>query len=306
MKIRDNLNTIEGIDLLRGIAIILMVITHATRLLLTQIEKPDLSFFFKFFLDIEPFTSSLFLFLVGVGLYYSNKSTKLNYKQWILKNLKKSLILYSIGVTFFLAEYQVFTLDTFLSPSILSVIALAVMSHSLVIRSPLWIKITFLVSILGTYYLFSQETISGFTAGPGGAFPLIGFTSLGIIVSEIKEKKSKLLIGLLALSLGFWIIDLPFTQSFISDYGSLKVSFWNHSLAGFLKLIPCLTTSFLLCFNLKNKFLSTLGRHSLFCYVFHLTILAILFQIGLIPTTTFSLAGLIFALILSCFLIKKN
>ena len=308
MKIntRTNNNTIEGIDLLRGIAIILMIITHATRLLLTKINKSDLSVIYNFFLNIEPFTSSLFLFLAGIGIYYSNKFTKLNHKEWLLSNFKKAIVLYIIGVVFFITEYQVITMDTFLSPSILSVIALAICSNMIIIRSSLWLKSASLVLILAIYHLFSQESISGFNAGPGGAFPLIGFTTLGIISAELKEKNIKALLSMILLSSIFWFISEPFTQSFVSNYGDLRVSFWNHSLAGFLKLIPLLSASFIFCFNLKNYFLSTLGRNSLFCYIFHLVILAILFKLEIIPKSTEQLTGLILLLIASCYVIKKS
>ena len=61
-----------GLDLLRGVAIVLMFITHGTRLYLSgisnfkeRLEISALDRFLNFFLIIEPFTSSLFLFLVS-------------------------------------------------------------------------------------------------------------------------------------------------------------------------------------------------------------------------------------------------
>ena len=75
---KDRLITI---DLLRGIAVILMFITHSYRL---QIINPNewlpnqlkLDFLFNFFMYIEPFTSALFLFLAGYS--FSLLSQKLS------------------------------------------------------------------------------------------------------------------------------------------------------------------------------------------------------------------------------------
>lgn len=303
---RQSTENIFGIDVFRGLSIILMFITHGGRLYKGAGDPSWLNQCLNFFFAIEPFTSASFLFLVGVGLNLSYQNTKLNYSSWLKNNVIKSGQLYLIGILFFFMEYGLQVPEMFLGPSILSVIALAIVSLSLCLTSPvflLWGSI-----LIGAISLSCEGmAVTGINTGPGGAFPLILFTFLGYLSYDFIKTKNKLGWGILAFGTISWFYPhLPtehWTQTYPSIYnhflsgqtgfdyiqsmgevnGYTKVGFWNHTLVSVFRiLIPLfiiLYFSVKLSMRLKSitlgHLLARLGRHALGLYLLHLTIIAL-------------------------------
>ncbi len=325
---RQSSQAILGLDILRGFAIILMLITHGYRLYVGQGESDNslADNFLKFFILIEPFTSALFLFLVGIGINISfHKQT--NYKLWLKSNIKKSVILYFIGMFLFFIEYGVQFPDVYLSPSILSAIAFSVVSLSLSLKYKLLPVILSLV-FMGLSIATESIPLSGINAGPGGFIPLVLFSFAGYGIYEVFKNKSKYIYLVLLLTLITWFIPGDWTKSYDSSYHVYTsqgytgidyikslgeshivkaVSFWNHSLISVFRIIFVLTLSLILFLNLKsleskvyNKALALMGRHALGCYILHLMVIAFFYGLNLIPTSAVATWGFIGVLVLVC------
>lgn len=305
---------IIGIDALRGLAIILMFITHGGRLYNGKHDDGILNQILNFFSSIEPFTSSLFLFLVGVGLFLSHQNTKLSYGQWLKKTLVKAGQLYLIGVIFFFMEYGPQFPEMLLSPNILSVIAFSIIAVSLSLSYPILLLGTGL-SIATISYMFEGAATPGINTGPGGAFPLMLFTFLGYLTYQFSQTKNSLYTWLLATGIISWFYPFSplehwtYTYPSIYDYfvtgqtaldffqnggfidGYSKTGFWSHSVISVLRLLIPLSLCLWVCMK-SNEFINSskigqnlalLGRHALGLYILHLIIIAALYTGGFKP-----------------------
>lgn len=313
---RHSTENIFGIDAFRGLSIILMFITHGSRIYNGSGDNGILNSLLHFFSIIEPFTSASFLFLVGVGLNLSFSKNKLSYSSWLKSNTIKAAQLYLIGLLFFFMEYGVQIPEMFFGPSILSIIALAIISLSLCITSPfflLWGSI-----LIGAISLSCEGTaVQGINTGPGGVFPLVLFSFLGYFGYEFIKTKNKSGWGLIGLGIvssfyphlptEHWTQTYPsiydhflsgqtgfdYIQSMGSIHGYTKVGFWNHTLVSVFRLfIPLILILGLVIKysnqiknNLFGPIFGRLGRHALGLYLLHLTIIAVCDFSGLRPAS---------------------
>lgn len=307
---RHSQGAIVGLDALRGLAIILMFITHGFRLFLeSNPQESSVAFhFLQFFALIEPFTSALFLFLVGIGLRISFAKTTKSYSSWLKSNLGKSGILYLLGIGLFFGEYGIQWPDIVLAPSILSVIALSIILVSLGAKHSIrFYSLGILVAVI-SQLSEGGAGVAGINMGPGGAFPLILFTFLGYETFRLYETKSwKSLIGYLAGGIICWVWPYSFYEQWTNVYHSsyqvfgsgvtgldflstggkatqvISEGFWNHTLISVgriyiplvFSLLVCLTKNNLLSTKLYGKLLALLGRHALGNYVLHLGLIAL-------------------------------
>jgi hypothetical protein len=313
---RRSTENVFGIDVFRGLSIILMFITHGGRLYKDSGDPSGLGSLLNFFFLIEPFTSASFLFLVGVGINLSYQNTKLSYRDWLNRNMIKAGQLYLIGLLFFFIEYGFQWPEMLLGSNILSVIALSIVGLSLSVSSPLrMVSLSILISLIT---LFCEGTaVTGVNTGPGGAFPLMLFSFLGYLSYQLIKTHNKLIWGLLGIGLIIWFFPFSpleyWTQTYPSIYnhfvtgqtgldylqsmgvvnGYTKVGFWNHTFISVFRLFVPLTLILgllvILSNFLKNYFpahvLARLGRHALGLYLLHLSIIAVADISGFRPTS---------------------
>lgn len=315
---RVNQNYYFGLDFLRGIAIVLMLITHGFRLFVKSTPNyqagTDLAErLLNLFAIIEPYTSALFLFLAGIGVTISFSQKKDSANNWLKRQSIKAGQLYLIGMGLFFIEKGFQSPDFWISPSILSTIAISMITVASGLLIP-WGIVLGLILTAGITYYFEGTGISGINAGPGGVFPLITFALWGSLIWQIFKQKKYYFLGLIGLlSLGSYFNDSPWVQHYNSTYhqwtsGSTGLdfimslgeyhiteleSYWNHSLIASIRIVGLLLISLWLCLkfskNLEakkfNHLLTLLGRHSLGCYILHLMIIAIFDLAKIYPTT---------------------
>lgn len=335
---RENQNHVFGLDFLRGVAILLMFITHGFRLFVKSqpVYSPSENFaerLLNLFAVIEPYTSSLFLFLAGIGLAISFQNNKHSFNEWFTRHSKKAIQLYLIGIGLFFIEKGYQFPDFWVSPSILSTIAVSIVITALSFKY----KYTTLGVLIATgliTYLYQGIGISGINAGPGGVFPLIMFTLLGSYLWSLVDKgQSKMIYAILGLSGITWLIPGDWVQHYNSSYkiwtsgptgfdflqsqGESFVvaleSYWNHSLLAFARLAGALIASLMICLKYQYKLeekkynhsLTLIGRHALGCYILHLLIIAVFDLLKLYPTSPTTCWLFILGLVISAMIYSK-
>jgi hypothetical protein len=307
--------TVPGVDVYRGLAVVLMFVVHAARL--EQQPCPGLA---QRALDLamwaEPFIAASFLFLVGVGLVLS-KTRRTQPGAYRRRLLRRATGLYVLAVLLFVPQYGLGWPDLVVSPGILSAIALSIALVGLGLgwpRSAATLVILAL-AVLGCTALLDRTgvTVAGLNGGPGGAFPLVAFAAAGALATRLWQRS-----GLRALGIATAVTALPlvgvllghlrFTTeqtSLYADYGGTlalerllmppatrhAVTFWNHSAAGALGLLlplgVCLGTSLGVGPRTAEwpplRLLGLLGRQALPLYVGHLLVLGLCVLGGLEP-----------------------
>lgn len=307
---RSEKNNIFGLDVLRGIAIVLMVITHSFRVFFTgPVNSESFSFLLlQFFMVVEPFTSALFLFLVGIGIEISHsnatKDNKKNFLPWCLKILNKSIILYFIGILMFFVYRGPQVSHMIFSPKILSAIAVSMMALALSMKHKRGLEVSSVLMVLISFLLRNDSTV-GLSSGEGSIFPLILFSFFGAIVYRYHKRNNNLIIYLIsAVSILAWIypynllidpmvgwtrtVDTTFKYwGPIPFWGFWKAAevykatqFWVHTNLAVLRMLVILVGLYfwshrkLLNLNPLYRFLKLIGTHSLGCYILHLAIIA--------------------------------
>lgn len=314
----------EFIDLLRGIAVILMFITHSYRLQISTLKDQWLSnqirldLMFNFFMNIEPFTSALFLFLAGYSMFISYRDN--NDEKEFSKNIfKKSIILiiFSVLLNFFsFITKGIFIDHLILSSGILQAIAISLLLNLFLLKKKKSIYVVYTILIIAAIAAILEYfsiVILGLNAGAGCLVPVIGFSLVGHLASKHRVHMNIFYISILAIGIYFgfaWRYDVNFNLYDILSQQYKDFSIWNHSLAGFImnSSILLIISSFI-CNSFKTlkifNFINQLGKHSLTVYVYHLTIIGMFYfnSVGLSnPTETFLfIIGLIFS---SQYLIK--
>lgn len=319
---RKSTGSIFGIDVFRGLAIFLMVITHTQRTYLFGGPKADDQSVgaqaLAFFRMIEPFTPAAFLLLVGVGLYLSYQKTQDDSK-WLRRMIVKALLLYATGIVIFLTTNGFQYPDVIFAPSILSAIALAIIVTSLCIRRSLYLYLASVAVILVTVWATGHDAISALSGGPGVAFPLIGFSLVGARLSmtfSSPPKESRLwFTALFVVGLVAFFVPGPWITMVTSDYHfyptgrdlyhqlngwnlglsaqPVEMKYWNHTLIGAVRLLAPLTIALYLSWIFSERLkglaplrgLALIGRHALGCYVLHLGLLALFIATGFAPAS---------------------
>lgn len=334
-------NKIFYINFYRGLAVLLMFITHAYRLYLggnpsINLEDP-LYRMLNFFALIEPYTSASFLFLVGISVSLTQER----------KNLKsyfnRALQLYIISFFLFIFEKGWQFPTIIVSSGILSTISFSLVISALLtkIKQKNLLAVNFVISFFSLFLLAYlskyQISISGLNSGPGGVLPLFLFSIWGLFFGnyiKTKELSKNLLLGSFVCIPSFFI-DYPWIFRFKESYKmyfndpnlfswlkyltsnyefqSQYFLYWNHSSLGFIRILFfILTTTFLL--NLINKkiqknpvsiYLSIIGEKALWGYIMHLIVIGSLFYFELFIPSSALTWGFIFILTLINYLYSR-
>ena len=304
------------IDFFRFIAIILMFITHTYRIQISEFTpETNIQLFvnniFNFFMYIEPFTSALFLFLVGFSFKMSLEHTKLNINDWKRYHLKKGFKLILISFLLYIPyhSFNIKIYEIIFSSGILAVIGISLITLSIFKDFlNIFFTIVLAISFILEYY---NVNIIGLNAGAGNLFPTILYSLIGYF----SYNYSKIKIKFIDIFFLFIIIGIVFTIQpnfrYNVDYSennfnllSLQIeqgisSIWNHSTLGFIFnsfILFIFSKFFLIKTKINNKLITTISKHSLQMYIFHILLLSGFYitKIGF-PNSIFTL---IFLLIL--------
>lgn len=281
------------IDLFRFIAIILMFITHTYRIQISNfIPETNSQLYidniFKFFMYIEPFTSALFLFLVGFSIKMSLDKTNLDIKQWENNHIKKGLKLILASILLYIPyhSFKINIYEIIFSSGILSVIGFSIIILTK-LRKKNHLYFFLIVSIIISFLLeFFNTVVIGINAGVGNLLPTLLYSIIGFFSYELSKNKFNL-ISLLTIIIVVFLINPNFRYTVdyngtIFDLLSLKQesgvsSIWNHSLIGFLInsiILVFVSQFFLIKTKIKNNLITTISKYSLQMYIFHILLLS--------------------------------
>jgi uncharacterized membrane protein len=261
--LRSNMR-ILGLDNLRGLAILFMIIDHFSGYFLYRHLRSEI------FLEIGAFAAPIFLFLVGTGLIISKSHFNTN-RQFLLHQLKRALIILAIGFSLYFTWWGfeilhmiglmiLITLPLLYLPKIVRVVT----GFGIILLTPLlidWLNPSGISLISGSIvFIYIREML---TNGLYPIFPYLWYVILGTVVGELllfdkKDFKTDL----------FFILLLVFLVSTAvsSPYPIFRLS------------LICVLTLWLLTrkheivkvVNRILKPIGDLGRFSLSIYVWHL------------------------------------
>ena len=307
-----------GVDAYRGLSVVLMYIVHARRL------EPRGSWegaqrgaetVLSWLMWSEPFIAASFLFIVGFSLVLSRERTR-DSDRWRWRLLWRALGLYGLAMLLFLPHYGFALPDLLFSPGILSAIAVAVAAVAVALTTTrpvvAALGLTGLALAVTAACELYDVSLSGVNAGPGGALPLVAFASAGALLATAYRRWSRRALDVavaatvvpLAIVL---LIGARWTQLHVSlhpDYAgevaiaeiftaprdSIRVLFWNHTVAGWFGLLLPLAAALRLFVaadpwldRAPASLLGLIGRHALAAYVGHLIALGLLDLAGTGP-----------------------
>lgn len=323
-----------GLDIYRGLAVLLMFAVHAYRLEPGQAVRGAGERALAALSWAEPYIAASFLFVVGMSLVLSREHTSAAPRRWLVRLGRRALGLYALSLLLFITHYGFELPDLLVSSGILSAIALAIIVTGACLavgRSALWLAGASIVVVGATAWLDrAHVTVPGMNGGPGGAFPLLAFSCWGALACQAYRRRGARALGALAAGGAVVCVAVlasraPWTTlqtSHYADHGGEvalldlaksgaravePVVFWNHSAVGALGLaFPLLATAWLLVASgarlsaLRALFpLELVGRHALGAYVMHLGLLGVLDLAGAVPPDaawTWALISGLFAL----------
>lgn len=311
-----------GLDVFRGVAVLLMFVVHARRLQPTRdfvgVEAVAATALDSIFWA-EPFIAASFLAIAGTSLVLARRRMPARGRWWRRLALR-SAALYLLAVALFVPQFGVALPDLALSPGILSVIAVAttLVGGALTLARP----IPALAALVGGSLLLTRlleqrgACVSGLNAGPGGAVPLVGFTAVGALlgIAHLRHGARALGVAAAVTTTGAAVVGAlgaPWTTRCESLYPAHQglvaglelfgpatshraLAFWNHSAAGFFGLVPAVAGALWLAVVLPwpsrgplggGGIVGLIGRHALVAYVGHLLLLGSLELSGLTPRT---------------------
>ncbi len=323
-----------GLDVLRAVAVVMMFAVHVRRVQTPQsrtgagLAEASLDFF----MHIEPFITSLFLFVAGYSVVLAFQAGRTR-RVWWAKAGRRVLQLYLLSVGLFVLQYGVDLPDLLLSSGILQVIALSVLCVGACLSTRRPELALLLASILGFAVTAALEawdsSVSGLNAGPGGNTPLLAHACFGALTAlavarDRRGALARLLLITAILSGTALLVQGGWTTTHISQYRDLdgqsfitaavsgglqdapmaSVSFWNHSTRGAAALLVTLVGMLTLFLLPQSRLfrasacmpLRLVGRHALFVYVFHLCALGVVDASGLNPPSAAISWGLVAAL----------
>jgi len=311
-----NLRRNPGVDALRTLAILGMMSTHTSRLIVYQSREA----WSHWGLLLEPLIPSLFLFLVGVSLNYSlarSESRSENPRTWYLRQARRALMLWLIGALFSALEYGIRLPDVFLASGILCTIAYSILLLGAVLLLPFrgWVAALLLLGGSAAFFLVNRSGTNPFpwVSGDSPILPLSLFAAAGTLwgLWSLRKPVSIYLLAAPALVFVIWAVNhygwltlftYPVGRSDATRVLAAPITGGLAKVVGYYNLRPLLSL-FCLCAHLaalgiaclafsrlKETWagrLFILGRHSLEIYILHLSLLAILVvTLGLQPLKT--------------------
>jgi uncharacterized membrane protein len=288
MKLR-----LEGIDLLRTVAILIMLVANLS----PYLENPPAAYAFRFICSLA---APLFVFLSGFVLNLTTKSNQTISMKWRNAFL---LIFTAALIDFLIWKNKPFaTFDILYLIGFSQLLNLCIRSFSFLGRCMLWIVVTLLYfSFMGMFeyrflngdvgLAYELELASFFELKRflwDGWFPILPWFSynlLGAIFGEIylKQKNTSvlLIVGTIALLASLIFMSVyPISQEYRDGYVEL---FYPVGPLYFITSTSIVVTSVLWVTKLKGIFtvlnkLSLLGKHSLFVYIIHAFLISYVFK----------------------------
>ncbi|MCB9607121.1 MAG: DUF1624 domain-containing protein [Polyangiaceae bacterium] len=251
-------------DAFRGLVVVMMFAVHARRIQTGRgngalEHAADAAL--RFLMRVEPYIAASFLYLVGFSLVLSWSAAEarapsaqrpLLARRWRARMFKRAGWLYALSIGLCLPQFGLQFPATFVSSGILSVIALAIVCCTALLtfsggRRLAW-PLCALVLLVTSALHFAGVGVSGINAGPGGTFPLLAASLLGMLSGpaptdssprpaggsplEAAQLRSPWTLMCLAIA-GFELFrggwSAPWTDTFSShyrDYGPLAAGYW--------------------------------------------------------------------------------
>lgn len=302
-----------ALDALRTVAIVLMVASHTSRLVVWD-ERREWS---RFSLLIEPLTASLFLILVGASLVFSLRSALAAGRSraaWLRRQGIRSLLLWAASAIMYSVSEGFLLPDALVLSGILATIAYTSAAGSLLAASsrPAAALAAAAAALAALFLWLEARGIRIFFLNAGnspllplGLFGLLG--ALGALALAEPGKRGRYLraglAGAAVLALGFALWRHPFPELFSKPVGRYETA--REFLVGppgarrqktiaYYNLRPVLVPAILSLAVLLHaafaamrgplarnaRWLLRLGRHSLDVYILHLAILAVFVVAG--------------------------
>lgn len=324
----------RAIDVLRGIAVVGMVLAHVARVVPAATGGSRLRGIIS---PVEPVIASAFLFLVGWSLSRSwerasQSETPAPFAAWYQDSLKRAGCLYATGMVLFLLQYGPQFPDGVLSPDILATIAVAIVLvgafEPFRPAACLWGAAAVVFVAWGVERASAE--VAGVNAGPGGSVPLVALAFFGAWMGKrLPAPRGRAALGVVVIAAVAALVATmspgPATTQHLSEYTNwsptfppdMRVWFWNHTpkgiglygsgvVLGFAVLSAGFAGAAGSMLVPLTRPIAMLGRHALIVYVGHLLALGIIDrwrrppsgEIGLLVLALGLLAGFLVVLML--------
>lgn len=304
-----NQQRLFALDFLRGWAVFLMILCHSIRGIHWD-SRPD---WMRYVMAMEPLGQVLFLFLLGLSLYFSmQKYQDLSNKQWVRKIGVRVAGLWGLSVLLILLERGSWQSWVNLQGGFLGLAAKSTLVLSMLFLFPV-VRRFAMALVLGLGFgvatllpEWSGYWINGWNAGNGPLFPLVGVAWLGWMAGfshgsktywQVSASLFLMLLGwLLAgqpLGLDWWETSGRYSMGVLFYEGGQAQDVYYYSLRTSMALFWSGLTALLWAAlkSLEKPFLgiiSLFGRHSLGVYCAHLALLGgVRLQWGLLQGNSF-------------------
>ncbi|MBX3183129.1 MAG: DUF1624 domain-containing protein [Polyangiaceae bacterium] len=190
MKPAGRLRAEPGIDLYRGVVVVLMFAVHTKRIAAPPSADMSgapraLDTALVWLMRAEPYIAASFVFLVGFSLVLARRAARVSGTDPRWRALRRAGWLYLLSVGLFLLQFGWQWPDAITSSGILSVIAVSIVVVSVALgsRAPRrWLAAIGALTLGGGVLLEAWgRGVSGLDAGPGGAIPLVFMSTLGAL-----------------------------------------------------------------------------------------------------------------------------
>lgn len=282
----------DALDIIRGIAIVAVILIHITSTSLDNVASGSLSEGFILFINqLSRFAVPAFLFLSGLGLTLSNKLNQ-GYFQFLWKQVSKIILLYFIwNIVYYLIVSSSPSLLGFIKSFILGtnyyhlyyvpIIIFFYVTYPLLVKlskKNLWLIIFLLISVVSQFA--DVFTGKGAFNDPRNVFNWVFYFYLGIWAAHDWDMKVKKIINYKSVLTLFLIIGalVIFSESYLL-YDVLGKTMSTTSMRPTVILLTATFIMFVLCIkwhdNLFKKSISKLSNFSYGIYLSHPIILTI-------------------------------
>lgn len=303
------------LDAMRTVAILLMIASHTTRLIVWD-ERREWS---RFSLLIEPFTASLFLILVGVSLVQSflkseresaARGMPFSRARWLRRQLARALALWAVSAVFYVSSEGFLLPDALVLSGILATIAYTILITGLLLASP---RPAIALSLAATAALalyawldLGERRVFVINAGNSPLLPLGLGALCGALAALGAHRRPRLakplLLGAAVIAMGLLLARHPFGELFSKPVGRYETArtFLEEGTAEVRRTVPYYNLRIILfpailslavllyaALSLARRPLDRaarpllrLGRRSLDVYILHLALLAVFVVAG--------------------------